>query len=684
MLMEMNERRFCQLMFVLKQTVKQLLRKSSQSDMWLNWALQIAKLHNKWNRRETSKDCNEGLSKEVASVTGEKKPPQPEVSQETTGTTEWNANICSNMYPMLLLPQKPIDFAYILQHASQMRTEQNSLDLLFGLFNMSEQEQAEAAAADLKVTAVGDTCESTASSLEILRILTLNMHGDAEYIDYNDATDMDGGVRKEKSNCRKYAENFLERERAYLSQLIAKSHDYCPSVFGKACTRGELNDFVTRGIRLIWSNVGLILDHIVLWWIDTPLACYPLTHVETMRNWLKHHAVDDVPEPIYSTLRGVADSLTNFVSVNVWDQLFRYTLLSTNCQPATMKRALQLHRPVGQEEHLGTYTGSFWVLVFQNLIELSNSYFPSSAAHIQISSLPVAEQIPILHRIDHSVHSMRLWVKEQAKQLCCEWKMDRFFRIMEHDVRVCLAGFSRHKLPKLTADLTDILMLVNVALRAKLILEINVNIDKLKKTNEECVQIMSEVCRILSLATFKLSFPPASHWQQRVFDEDVKNDYVDYVLDQIFLPAVKATKDLVTLKLILKIICEAWLDYIYMKRIKFSVNGAVQLLNDFDCVREWILTCSLLDAEQLEKLSNHEVLRMCKGVGKILLRKPEDVISIIQTPKFNYDRKTVGVDAAAQETQLPSEMFVSNQKNWLQLRANKGNIFSWCCSDSAV
>lgn len=42
------------------------------------------------------------------------------------------------------------------------------------------------------------------------------------------------------------------------------------------------------------------------------------------------------------------------------------------------------------------------------------------------------------------------------------------------------------------------------------------------------------------------------------------------------------------------------------------------------------------------------------------------------------------VDAAAQETQLPSEMFVSNQKNWLQLRANKGNIFSWCCSDSAV
>ncbi|XP_054747601.1 uncharacterized protein LOC129253319 [Anastrepha obliqua] len=711
MLVEINDRRFCQLLFVLKQTVTQLLRKSSQSDMWLSWALQITNLYNKWCHRKKSKDIVnvDDLSQEAnaATPTSKKRDRQSGETGADESSAEWNANICSNMCPALLLPQKPIDFAHVLQHASQTRIEQNSLDLLFGLFNLSEQEQAEAAAAaagtssgtmpaaaapsatTLTATAdvaAGENCESTASSLEILRILTLNMHGDNdEFHSYsNDNKDVGSKGRMQKSNCRKYAEHFLQRERLYLTQLIDKAYDYCPSIFGKSCTREELGEFVMRGMRLMWSNVGLLLDHIILWWIDTPLACYPLTHVETMRNWLKNHTQEDIPEPVYSTLRGVAESLTNFVANNVWDQLFRYTLLSTNCQPATMDRALQLYRPVGQDEHLGTYTGGFWDLVFKNLIELSNSYFPSSEVQMQISTLPVAEQIPILHRIDHSVHSMRLWVKEQAKQLCCEWQMDRFFRILEHDVRVCLAGFSTQKLPKLTADLTDILMLVNVALRAKLMLEINVNIDKLKKTNEECVQIMSEVCRILSLANFKLAFPPASHWQQRVFDEDGKSDYVDYVLDQIFLPAIKATKDLVILKLILKIICEAWLDYIYMKRIKFSVNGAVQLLNDFDCVREWILACPLLDVTQLEKLSNHEVLRMCKGVGKILLRKPEDVISIIQSPKFEYDRKAVGADAAAQETQLPSEMFVSNQKNWLQLRASKGNIFSWCCGDSAV
>lgn len=182
--------------------------------------------------------------------------------------------------------------------------------------------------------------------------------------------------------------------------------------------------------------------------------------------------------------------------------------------------------------------------------------------------------------------------------------------------------------------------------------------------------------------------------------------YVGYVLDQIFLPSIRATKDIVILKLILKLICEAWLDFIYQQRIRFSVNGALRLLNDFDDVREWILGCTLLDEQQLDKLSNHEVLRMCKGVGKILLRKPEDIISITQSPRF--DKKTrellqivlllnilltccsespVAEDASAQDTQLPSEMFVSNQKHWLQLRANAGNGFpllKLCCGDDML
>ncbi|KAI9579852.1 hypothetical protein GQX74_000640 [Glossina fuscipes] len=616
---ELNDRRFCQLTFVLKKTLSFLLRKSLQSEVWMNWALQITELYNK---------CRKPLVDSTAN--GSPKSPDEQM----------NANICSNMYPALLLPYKRVDFASVLQEAWR------------------------------------DTNESNCSSLEILRILTLNLTSDGDFQQfYTEQTNRDytaltltpepGSSSTKGSSAvhmrSKHIEYFLQNERSFVKQFIEKAYDISPTIFGQASNE-NLHEFILQGMRLMWSYVGIILDHIILWWIDTPISCYSLAHVNSIRKWLFMQNVNDVPEPIYSTLQGVAEILTNFVSNNLWDRLFRLTLMTASANERNVDQFLDSHN-TSPANNFGTNTGTVWIAIFSNLIDLSNNYFHSDDVS-NSSLLPVAEQIPILHRIDHTVHCLRIWVKEESKKLCGKWKMHRYFQIHEHDVRLCLKLFEKFKLPKLTADLSDILML---------------------KTTEECVQILSDICRLLSLANFTLCFPPTEYWQKASFDDDKKkNDYVGYVLDQIYLPCIKATKDISILKLILKLICEAWLDFIYQRQIRFSVNGAVRLLNDFDEVREWLLSCPLLDAEHLEKLSHHEVLRMCKGVGKILLRKPEDIISIAQTPKFE---KRLGDSAAnAQDTQLPSEMFVSNQKHWLQLRASKSSItfLPFCCKDSSI
>lgn len=61
------------------------------------------------------------------------------------------------------------------------------------------------------------------------------------------------------------------------------------------------------------------------------------------------------------------------------------------------------------------------------------------------------------------------------------------------------------------------------------------------------------------------------------------------------------------------------------------------MLRDFDGVSEWIRACKYVRPEHVEILAKHEVLRTCEGVGKILLRKPFEVISMIDqapiTPK---------------------------------------------------
>lgn len=60
----------------------------------------------------------------------------------------------------------------------------------------------------------------------------------------------------------------------------------------------------------------------------------------------------------------------------------------------------------------------------------------------------------------------------------------------------------------------------------------------------------------------------------------------------------------------------------------------MNLLKDFDGVSHWILSCKDIDKEHVEILARHEVLRMCEGVGKILLRKPDEVISMMSEIKL--------------------------------------------------
>jgi hypothetical protein len=54
----------------------------------------------------------------------------------------------------------------------------------------------------------------------------------------------------------------------------------------------------------------------------------------------------------------------------------------------------------------------------------------------------------VLHRLDHSIHTMRLWGKTKAKELCSEWNMDKFFRLIHNDMSgICLERLHEMKAP---------------------------------------------------------------------------------------------------------------------------------------------------------------------------------------------------------------------------------------------
>lgn len=226
-----------------------------------------------------------------------------------------------------------------------------------------------------------------------------------------------------------------------------------------------------------------------------------------------------------------------------------------------------IFRPIQYFQSDGsTTTGRLWSELLHSLTTFSNNCDQNSTIP---NELPIVEQIYILHRLDHSIHSMRLWAAAKAKALCTDWSMSQFFQVVQNDINQCLDQIKSLRVPNLVpTDPFEVEVQVNVALRAKLVSEVKVNICKLKLTYSECIDAMAAICKMLSLATLSLCFPKSKHWQCDQL-QDQPHEYINHFLNQIYLPVLRATQILEILNLVLRIMCEAWLDYIYMKRIKF-------------------------------------------------------------------------------------------------------------------
>lgn len=116
---------------------------------------------------------------------------------------------------------------------AQTRVEQNALDLVFGLFNMGEQD----------AWREQQNLESTSSSLEILRTLNISFAA-GDYQPYCDsaqdyksmqmqmAEESPQDQDRQSLRC-KHTESFLQKERVFIAQLIAKATEISPTIFGE-------------------------------------------------------------------------------------------------------------------------------------------------------------------------------------------------------------------------------------------------------------------------------------------------------------------------------------------------------------------------------------------------------------------------------------------------------------------
>ncbi|KPI92559.1 Coiled-coil domain-containing protein 142 [Papilio xuthus] len=483
--------------------------------------------------------------------------------------------------------------------------------------------------------------------------------------------------------------------------------------------------------NILWGDVGSCLEHIILWWSKFPLGTRSPNTSQNLRQWLfTTFNVNNTPELILSALRILADALGCHVTTTSWDRHFGATF-TTNLKPASLKMYPELSVYITES----TISGANFALMLQELVTLNNQC-EVTWDHIlgaPIEDLPLVEQIPILHRLGkegggnlsgghcrnpiyltlapaehkvplmpdaldgrpnspyahtathHSIHTYRLWCLSETRRLANLWQMDDFFRITLKDMQVCLEQLANLRFADHTASIEaeniGVHEKVSANMREKLVSEIKVNIQKLKDASEEIVEVLSSVCTTSSLAHLTMIFPSNTEWRRISHPQPDFSVYVQDFLDTMLLPVIKATDDVTSLNLILRIMCESWLHHIYVAKVKFTKEAALQLLSDFDEVRVWLNDCIQLSAICRKQMLQNEVLRRCEGVGRLLLHAPGDLISM-QDSTMQSAKNIRKHESDTPEQLMPAEMYVPNQKQWLTLRAKnfKGPIaFTLCC-----
>lgn len=177
--------------------------------------------------------------------------------------------------------------------------------------------------------------ESETSSIEVLKALTSHMTAVASPISgkseshepamaffdklvTSGSLNVDQPVEMTAMHGNDFLEQLIVNEENYFALIVLKCLQLCPSVFGnwKCCesdrvwskpdrlpavvvlmifyrfaldhriTKAEVVKWVNKATRGLWTQTGATLEHVLLWWCNTPLACQPVTAAKHLRDWL--------------------------------------------------------------------------------------------------------------------------------------------------------------------------------------------------------------------------------------------------------------------------------------------------------------------------------------------------------------------------------------------------------------
>ncbi|XP_061541072.1 uncharacterized protein ccdc142 isoform X2 [Phycodurus eques] len=258
----------------------------------------------------------------------------------------------------------------------------------------------------------------------------------------------------------------------------------------------------------------------------------------------------------------------------------------------------------------------------------SLSLFPSRTAfHRWTLSLTLA-----------TVQLSTVWVMSKSCQFLSSWSLNKFLLITQGDLKVL--SESSDKMVQRTKSLlmnsySNCLCTPHshhpLVLKQQL-QKVDAASSELQAFSSLVLKTFSDDCKRMSAALFEQTMPSAAHWRLNprpgipISPSEYASLAAQNVIGQV-LDGVALLSDEIriqALSLTLTAFMEAWMEHILKQRIKFSVQGALQLKQDFDSVREFICSDRYgLPEELLQRLLSLRVFQQVDSAVLCLLQQPQ-------------------------------------------------------------
>uniref|UniRef100_A0A670JQX4 Coiled-coil domain containing 142 n=1 Tax=Podarcis muralis TaxID=64176 RepID=A0A670JQX4_PODMU len=208
-----------------------------------------------------------------------------------------------------------------------------------------------------------------------------------------------------------------------------------------------------------------------------------------------------------------------------------------------------------------------------------------SGLHLRLLSLSLA-----------TAHSSCYWVMSKAYQYLASWSLNQFLLVTQGDLQLLKAEATRLSalvstaFPEGTKQQSPLLS----GQEQELSQQIHSTASSLQLFANQVLTLFSLDCKRMSAEIFSQTMPLGKHWRLTLRTElppspsEYASAAAQSVLGQVLLGIQLLPQDAQgpALSQVTTAFLEAWMDHILAQKIKFSLQGALQLKQDFDLVRE--------------------------------------------------------------------------------------------------